>query len=89
MLAGVLDATPPNRLEVPVLLPLALPNRPLLLGALVVLVAVPKSEDAAPPVEGVAPKRGLLGALPPPLLALLPNPKLMLAVVVGRRSWAC
>lgn len=89
LLAGVLDAPPPpNRLEDPVLLPPALPNRPPLLGALVVLLfAVPKSEGAPPPVEGVAPKRGLLGALPPPLLVLLPNPKLMFAVVEGKPPW--
>jgi len=88
LLAGVLDAPPPNRLEVPVLLPPALPNRPPLVGALVVLLfAVPKSEGAPPPVEGVAPNRGLLGALPPPLLVLVPNPKLMFAVVEGKPPW--
>ena len=46
------------------------PNRPPLLGALdvlLVLFAVPKRDVVAPPVEGVAPKRGLLGVLLLPL----------------------
>ena len=53
------------------------PNRPPLLGALdvlLVLFAVAKRDVVAPPVEGVAPKRGLLGVLLLPLLCLLSTP---------------
>jgi hypothetical protein len=69
LLAGVLDAPPPKRLDPPVLLP-APPNRPLLLGALDVLPVAPKSEGVLEPVEAGAPKRFGFGVLL--LLLLLP-----------------
>jgi hypothetical protein len=82
--AGVLDPPPPNIFDPPVLVP-PLPNTPPLLGALAVLLfAVPKRDGVPLPVDGVAPNRGLLGVLLPPLLLLgWPNWKLMLAVVKG------
>ena len=83
MLAGVLDAPPPKRVDPPVLPP-ALPNRFPLLGAPdVLLFVVPKRPGVPLPLEGVAPNRGLLGVLLPPLLGA-PNVKPdILAVVEG------
>lgn len=65
MLAGVLDAPPPNRFDVPVL-----PEPPpkiLLLGVLADVPAVPKREGVVPEDELTAPNRGLLGVLLLPL----------------------
>jgi hypothetical protein len=92
LLAGVLDAAaPPNRLD-PLVLLVAPPKRLPLLGALDVLLlllfAVPKRDGVAPPVDGVAPKRDLLGVLLLPLpLFCWPNEKAMLAPMEGRRWW--
>ena len=80
-------AVPPKRPD-PLVLLVAPPNRPPLLGALdvlLVLFAVPNRDGAAPPVEEVAPKRGLLGVLLLPLPLFWPNEKLMLADVRSGR----
>ena len=97
MLAGVLDAAPPPKIPDPPVLPAAPPNRPPLLGALdvlllllllLLLLAVPKRDGVAPPVEGAAPKRGLLGVLLPPPLFCWPNEKLILVIGDGQLCWA-
>lgn len=90
--AGMLDAPPKRPPEPPVLAP-AEPNRPPLAGVLeVLLLAVPKTDGVALPVEGAALKSDLFGVLllSPPLLLLpcWPNVKLMMAVV-QKRSGLC
>jgi hypothetical protein len=85
LLAGVLDAPPPNGFDPPVLPP-APPKRLPPLGALEVLLFAAPNIDGVPlPDDGVAPNKGLLGVLLPPLLLLLgaPNVKPDMLAVVG------
>lgn len=92
LLAGVLDAPPPKTLDELVAV-LPLPNRPPLVGAEDVLLAVPNKEGVAAPDElGAAPNSGLLGVLP--LLFCWPNENDILAVVEVLHSamygwWLC